>query len=97
MSDVRLQWDDRKNRANIAKHGISFEEAASVFFGENAIEYPDEVHSGSEERFLLLGFSAKLRLLVVCYCLRQPRDTVRIISARKATRKERTFYTGEML
>jgi len=93
MSSLRIVWDPRKNEANRKKHGVSFEEAQTVFFDENAIEFFDPDHSEDEDRFLLLGLSFRLRVLVVCHCHRESRGIIRIISARKATRKERSYYT----
>ena len=89
---IRFKWDERKNRSNQRKHGISFDEAQSVFFDEEAIEYSDPQHSSEESRFLLLGRSYRLRILVVCHCLRESASVIRIISARKATPKERLAY-----
>ena len=94
MVRLRFGWDERKNRASQKKHGVSFEEAQTVFFDENAIEFPDLHHSGHEDRFLLLGMSFRLRMLMVCYCYREYEGLVRIISARKATRNERKHYAG---
>ncbi len=92
MDGITFSWDDRKNRANQRKHGISFEEAATAFADENARLKHDPDHSQNEDRFILLGFSAKLRLLVVAHAYRQDETEVRIISARKAIRKERKQY-----
>lgn len=92
MDKLRFVWDEDKARANKKKHGVSFEEARTVFFDENAIEFPDPDHSGEEERFIMLGFSFKLNILVVCYCYRENDSVVRIFSARKATNKERLNY-----
>ncbi|MFH0938362.1 MAG: BrnT family toxin [Planctomycetota bacterium] len=92
MSDLRFEWDERKNRENQRKHGVSFEEARTVFFDERGLEFYDNQHSEWERRFLLLGLSAKLRILMVCYCLRENGDMIRIISARKATRTEQQYY-----
>jgi uncharacterized DUF497 family protein len=89
---LRFNWDDKKNGSNKRKHGVSFEEAQTVFFDDNAIEYTDEVHSDTEDRFLMLGRSYKLRVLVVCHCVRESKTVIRIISARKATSKERRVY-----
>ena len=94
MKPLRFSRDDRKNKTNQKKHGISFEEAQTVFFDENAIEFFDPDHSESEDRFLMLGLSYRLRILVVCYCLREGDSEIRIISARKATRKEQKVYLG---
>src|SRR3990170_1866047 len=74
------------------KHGISFEEAQSVFVDENALMINDPDHSGDEDRFILLGLSASIRLMVVCHCYREHDDVIRIISARKATRAEQKRY-----
>ncbi len=92
MSGLRFEWDPRKDRANRSKHGVSFEEAESVFLDDNALLIDDPEHSDEEDRFVLLGLSALLRTLVVCHCYRSGGDTVRIISARKADRSERTIY-----
>ena len=91
MNNIRFTWDGSKASLNKRKHGISFEEAQTVFYDENAIEYFDPDHSEDEDRFIMLGFSFKLRMLVVCYCTRT-RNTIRIISARKATRHEAENY-----
>ena len=90
---IRFDWDERKNKANQKKHGVSFEEAQTVFFDDYAIEYDDPFHSEKEDRFLIIGRSLHLRVLVVCHCLRVRGSVIRIISARKATKKERYHYT----
>jgi uncharacterized DUF497 family protein len=77
MGQLRFEWDPRKNRANERKHGVSFEEARTVFLDENASEFHDDEHSDGEERFLLLGLSAKLRILLVSYCLREGGSVIR--------------------
>jgi uncharacterized DUF497 family protein len=92
MKDIYFDWSEAKNQANIRKHGVSFEEAKSVFFDESALLIADPDHSDNEERFVLLGFSAKLRLLLVCHCFEADDGLIRIISCRKATRKEMTLY-----
>ncbi len=97
MNSIRFSWDNRKNSINKKKHGISFEEAQSLFFDENAIEYFDPDHSESENRFLMLGHSNRLRVLVVSYTLRNDGSEIRIISARKATKKEQKTYLGEKI
>ncbi len=89
---IRLDWDPRKNKANLKKHGVSFEEAQGVFFDEDAIVYDDPDHSDEEDRFLIIGRSFKLRVLFVCYCYQPDDSVIRMISARKATSKERFFY-----
>jgi len=92
MNELRFEWDERKERANIKKHGVSFNEAQSVFYDENAIQYFDPDHSDDEGRFILLGISYKLRTIVVCHCFRESETIVRIISARKAASDEENEY-----
>ena len=92
MAELRFEWDQRKNAANRRKHGISFEEAATVFADEHALLIADPDHSKSEDRFVLLGLCSSLRMLVVCHCYQETEELVRIISARKATRSERLQY-----
>lgn len=87
-----FEWDDNKARINWQKHGISFEEAQTVFYDENALLIDDPDHSEDEERFIILGLSSTARLLVVCHCYRASETVIRIISARKATRKETQYY-----
>jgi len=92
MSDINFVWDEVKNRENKRKHGVSFEEAQTVFLDENAIRYYDPDHSTEEDRFIMLGMDFKLRVLVVCHCYRIDDAVIRIISARKANRKEEAAY-----
>jgi uncharacterized DUF497 family protein len=92
MSELRFEWDPFKSKVNRDKHGVSFEEASTVFYDERAVEFYDDDHSEWEDRFLLLGISAKLRLLMICHCFRVDESVMRIISARKATQKEAQFY-----
>ena len=92
MTDMRFAWDRAKARENVEKHGVSFEEASSVFADENARLKLDPEHSQTEDRFLLLGFSAKLRMLIVCHAYRENDEVIRIISARRATPNERRQY-----
>ncbi|OGW25284.1 MAG: hypothetical protein A2X59_10545 [Nitrospirae bacterium GWC2_42_7] len=92
MGHIRFDWDKDKNIANQKKHGISFEEAQTVFVDENALMIHDPDHSRDEDRFILLGLSASIRLMVVCHCYRENDDVIRIISARKATRIEQKRY-----
>jgi uncharacterized protein len=99
MDALRFQWDERKNRSNTTKHGVSFEEARSVFLDENArlIDEPD--HSEDEGRFILMGVSELLRILVVCHCYREDgegEDVIRIISARRANDEERVSYEEQV-
>ncbi len=91
---ITFDWDPTKATANLKKHGVSFEEAQSVFYDEFAIQFFDEEHSSDEERFLMLGMSIHAQLLIVCHCERGGGNVIRIISARKATRSERAFYGG---
>lgn len=97
MRGLKFVWDERKDRANQRKHGISFVEARTVFYDENAREYADPDHSASEERFLLLGISSRLRVLVVCHCYRESESVIRIISARRAQRNEEETYWSQGL
>ena len=92
MTDLKFEWDPRKNRANTKKHKVSFEEAETVFKDENAIQYFDPDHSEDEDRFVLLGLSMKLRALVVCHCFREDELLIRIVSARKADKSECQVY-----
>ena len=92
MPELRFEWDQRKNRANIKKHNVSFPEAETVFKDENAIQYFDPDHSEDEERFILLGLSTRLRVLVVCHCFRESELVIRIISARRAGKSEGRAY-----
>jgi uncharacterized protein len=94
MRELRFEWDEAKSRENKRKHGVSFEEAQSVLLDENAIRYFDPDHSPDEDRFLMLGISFKLRVLIVCHCYRVDESLIRIISARKANRKESANYWG---
>jgi len=93
---IKFEWDSAKAAANARKHGVSFEEAQSIFYDEFAVQFFDEEHSGDEERFLLLGMSTGARLLLVCHCERGEGNVIRIISARKATKRESSFYGSEM-
>ena len=92
MADITFQWDPRKSRNNVAKHGISFEEAKTAFFDDDALLLSDPDHSEDEDRFILLGLSTLLRELVVSHFYRQDDGVIRIISARKATLTERRQY-----
>ena len=93
MSNLRIEWDQRKAVLNLKKHGVSFDDAQTVFSDERARLIDDPDHSEVEERFLLLGLSNSLRLLVVAHCYRAEGNVIRIISARKATREEQRFYS----
>lgn len=92
---IKFIWDSKKADSNLKKHKISFAEAKSVFYDEFAIQFFDDENSESEDRFIMLGQSNESRVLVVCHCERDEGESVRIISARKATNKERKFYEDE--
>jgi hypothetical protein len=91
---IRFAWDESKNRRNQRKHGVSFEEARTVFYDPSGVQFYDDEHSEWEDRFLMLGTSSRLRVLLVCHCFREADAVIRIISARKATANERNFYPG---
>lgn len=92
MNNIHFQWDQNKNLANIKKHKVSFEEAKTVFFDENARLIPDPEHSADEERFIVLGISDKLKLLTVVHIYKENDEVIRIISARKAAKSESKYY-----
>ena len=95
FGDKHFDWDLNKNTVNINKHGVSFKEAASVFSDTDALYFEDEVHSSGEERFIVIGRSKKLNLLMVCHCYRNGDSTIRLISARKANKLEIAHYEKE--
>ena len=92
MNNILFQWDKSKNLANIKKHKVSFEEASTVFYDENARLIPDTEHSTDEERFIILGISNELKLLIVVHVYKKNDEVIRIISARKATKSESKYY-----
>jgi len=92
MNSLRFEWEPRKASANLKKHGVSFEEAKSVFYDESAKLIDDPEHSEDEERFVLLGLSYSLRVVLVCHCYKSEGNVIRIISARKATPTESKAY-----
>ena len=94
METILFEWDENKNSINKQKHKISFEEASTVFYDENALLIDDPEHSESEERFIILGNSFSAHLLVVCHCYRESETVIRLISARKATKNETEQYYG---
>ncbi len=94
IGGVSFEWDEAKERVNRVKHGIGFLEAADAFRDPNAPIYIDPDQSDGEERYILIGFSADIQLVVVCHCYRDAGETVRIISARKTTPRERDAYEG---
>jgi uncharacterized DUF497 family protein len=95
MTYIRFEWDEKKNRANIKKHNISFEEAKTVFYDENARLISDPGHSNGEDRFILLGISRNVKILVVVHIYKEQDELIRIISARKATKTESKYYFGK--
>ncbi|MCP4698267.1 MAG: BrnT family toxin [Gammaproteobacteria bacterium] len=97
MYELRFEWDERKSKANIKRHGVSFDEARSAFYDEKAIQFFDPDHSDEEDRFILLGMSLKLRVLVICHCVRESETAIRIISARKADKAEKRDYQRQRL
>lgn len=96
MADLRFEWVPRKDRANQKKHGVSFTEAKTVFLDEFARIIDDPENDEGEERFLMLGMSIGLRVLVVCHCVRGSDQVIRIISARRAGASERREYAGHL-
>ena len=92
MTDLGFVWDDRKRKTNERKHGVSFEEAATAFADEQGLLIGDPDHIDDEDRYVLLGLSSALRLLIVVHCHRESDSVIRIISARRATKTERTQY-----
>ena len=92
MKMIEFEWDENKNRINIEKHGIAFEEAATVFYDDYAILFDDPDHSAEEERFLILGITRRENLCIVSHCYRGKDEIIRIISARKATKHEMKTY-----
>jgi len=95
MDELNFVWNTNKANINFKKHKITFEEAETVFFDVNAIEFFDPDHSQEEDRFLLLGMSRKLKVIIISYCYRDKEAVIRIISARKATKNEsKTYFKG---
>ena len=94
MKYIQFEWDEDKNELNRKKHRISFDEAKTVFYDPEALLIHDPDHSEDEERFIIMGISQTLRILVVCHCYRSNEEVIRIISARKANRDEITQYGG---
>jgi uncharacterized DUF497 family protein len=92
MTSLAFEWDPKKAAANARKHGVTFEEARTAFYDENAMQFHDPDHSDDEDRFILLGLSIRLRAVVVCHCFRRTETSIRIISARAANRAEERVY-----
>ena len=93
MKPLRFVWDTAKAAANRRKHGVTFEEARTVFLDEQALLLADPEHSDEEDRFVLVGLSAGLRILVVVHAYRDAEGVIRLVSARKANRREQRIYT----
>ena len=92
MNGIRFEWDAAKEKTNLRKHGVSFEEARTVFYDEHAVQYFDPDQSVEEDRFILLGMSFRLRVIVVCHCFRESESVIRLFSARKADKVEEREY-----
>ena len=92
MPDLKFEWDPKKDKSNAKKHGVSFEEAQTTFYDDQAIVFDDPDHSDEEDRFILLGINHKLNTLIVCHCYREKETIIRIISARKAHKEEEQYY-----
>ena len=97
IDEISFEWDEEKNRKNIKKHNISFEEAATVFYDEDAVVFDDPDHSIDENRFLILGISKTDRLCIVSHCYKDGEGLIRIISARLAVKKEKEFYNQQFV
>ena len=91
---VEFEWNPAKDKANLKRRGVSFEEAKSVFYDDYAVQFYDENHSEQEDRFLLLGMSNRSKLLMIVHCERDNGNKIRLITARKATSNESTYYEG---
>ena len=89
---ITFEWDDEKAESNLEKHGVSFDEASTVFYDPHALVIDDDEHSYEENRFIIVGLSAKARALTVCHCYREADEVIRIISARRATKNEENAY-----
>ena len=95
MNDIKFDWDKNKASLNKKKHSVSFEEAMTVFYDDDALEFHDPDHSQEEDRFFMLGLSFRTRVLIVSHCVREAGSVIRIISARKATKQETQKYWEE--
>ena len=96
MREIEFEWDPKKAKSNLKKHGVSFEEASTAFWDDHALVIDDPDHSLDEERFVLLGLSSNVRLVTVVHCFRGADDVIRIISARRATPSEQTSYQSQV-
>ncbi|MDE1921118.1 MAG: BrnT family toxin [Candidatus Omnitrophica bacterium] len=95
MDEIRFDWDKSKAALNKKRHGISFDEAITIFYDDDALEFHDPDHSDREDRFLIVGLSFKTRILIVSHCVKEAGSAIRIISARKATKQEAQRYWEE--
>lgn len=92
---MKFEWDEKKNKSNIKKHSVSFDEVKTIFYSEHALIFDDPDHSSSEDRFIIVGFSSQGKLLLSCFCERCEGNIIRIISARKLSKKEaKNFSKG---
>lgn len=89
---ISFEWDDAKSESNLKKHGVTFDEASTVFYDPFALVVPDDEHSYDEERFVIVGMSMRARALTVCHCYKQTNELIRIISARQASKREEASY-----
>lgn len=96
MREIEFEWDPKKAKSNLKKHGVSFEEASTAFWDDHALVIDDPDHSLEEERFVLLGLSSNVRLATVVHCFRSADDVIRIISARRATPGEQSSYQSQV-
>ena len=94
MNHIQFEWDENKDKINKKKHKIAFDEAKTVFYDPAALIIHDPDHSEDEERFLIMGMSQKLKILVVCHCYKENDEIIRIITARKANKDEIEQYGG---
>lgn len=92
MDTINFEWDENKNEINKKKHGLSFETAQEVFYDEFAVVFDDPDHSVGEERFLIIGMTESSKICIVSHCYRDSDNIIRIISAREATKREKTIY-----
>ena len=94
MGTIKFEWGEHKNQINQQKHGVSFDEAKTVFYDEYAILFDDPEHSAEEDGFLIIGTTERERICIVSHCYSGADGTIRIISARKATKNEKKIYTA---
>ena len=95
METLKFEWDPNKNEINKKKHGLSFETAKEVFYDEYAVLFDDPEHSDEEDRFLIIGSVKTAQICIVSHCYRDNENSIRIISARKATKSEQLYYLDQ--